>query len=152
MLCKSMLHKHLTVTCAHTSISLHPHMQSQLPHMLSSSSFILLFWNSSLLVISYQLYYLAAVFVFPYLLEHIQSTSVLQPQTGALCNTELFERITDSFSGSFFFFSLVLRRAGWAQKQREASAVMPPSEILPRVHFKTKQNNELLKISNSQHL
>lgn len=58
---------------------------------------------------------------------------------------------TDSFSGSFPAL-LVLRRAGWAQKQREASAVMPASEIHPGVHFKTKKTTNFSKISNSQHL
>lgn len=137
MLCKSMLHKHLTVTCAHTSISLHPHMQSQLPHMLSSSSFILLFWNSSLLVISYQLYYLAAVFVFPYLLEHIQSTSVLQPQTGALCNTELFERIADSFSGSFFFHLCLGELAGHRNNEKP---LLSCHHLKSFLEFISKQN------------
>lgn len=147
-----MLHKHLTVTCAHTSISLHPHMQSQLPHMLSSSSFILLFWNSSLLVISYQLYYLAAVFVFPYLLEHIQSTSVLQPQTGALCNTELFERITDSFSGSFFFFHLCLGEL--AGHRNNEKPLLSCHHLKSFLEFISKQNKttNFSKISNSQHL
>lgn len=144
MFYKSMLHKHLTVPCAHTSIFLYPHMQSHTVHMLSFSYFILLFWFSSLLVISYQLYYLTAVFVFPYFLEHIQSTSVLQAQICALCNTELFDMITDCFSGSFLALTCALE-SQLAQKRQEVSAFMPSLEILSRVHFKTKQNNKLFK-------
>lgn len=101
MFYKSMLHKHLTVSCAHTSIFfVSSHAKPYCPHAVLLL-FHTVFWYSSLLVISYQLYYLTAVLVFPYLLEHIQSTSVLQAQVCALCNMELFEMITDRFSGSF---------------------------------------------------
>lgn len=134
-----MLHKHLTVPCAHTSIFfISPHAKPYCPTccpslisycysgihhcLLSVTSFITLLLSSSFHI-------------------YLNTSRALLYSRLRLVPSVIWSSLRWSLTASrgVFQLLLVLRRASWAQKRQEASAFMPSSEILSRVHFKTKQ-------------